>query len=552
MDELEFIIDPNEPLINEAEEERLKLEELWRQLKITKQQLASFGKSRQDWLDLNLTKNELVQLGFQKADWLYVFDKQRLLNLGFVKDDFVRYGFERADWLKLGFKKADFLALGYTTNELLAFNFTKETWQQLGFTKDDWAQLGVNEEAWLDLGLDEQRKRERRELIKLWTAIGLQGYVNKTIDSNNRSKPLWPGPNYNPAKEREELRRLWLKIGLKYNVSFFQGAYTLWKSPTPLWKVGPKEEVAYDGSKGEVTFEIDSTVIPLWDSKEQTIPVIPLWDSKEQTIPIAPFIGKKEETKPIAPFIGKKTEVLAKEGINPRTTAVQPIEDSSFLLASQAAVNANKPFDANKGFNIPSNTKFRANRDDKFSVKYRDLSGKTKTFWFDLLPAMENRGGSKFGNIEVPEVKPGILHRIDTKHKNIVVPGCTPVVQTIGINNSMLNLIGAMTGEENIDKGRDGASLSKNDVLMGAYTEPFDKDVSANNQAKLFMDEVVLPGTEVTVTVQASNIGASGTKAENPERIIYTGVIISYKFYAVRKNKAFYTIDLLITKYNLK
>lgn len=246
------------------------------------------------------------------------------------------------------------------------------------------------------------------------------------------------------------------------------------------------------------------------------------------------------------------TEELAKKNVNPKTQAVQPIKDGGFTLLSKNEINGNK-IDPNKGFNIPSNAAFRMNADDKFYILYKDRrSGTPKRFTFDLLPAMENRGGSKFGNIEVPEVKPGILQRIDTKHKNIVIPGSTPVVQTIGINNAMLNLIGAMTGEEVIGQGKSADEKSSSDVLLSSYeiTDQFDKHVSANKQAKQFMDEVVLPGTEVEVYVSSSNNGASApTAKEGPEEIKYTGVIISYKFYGVRKNKAFYTIDLLVTKY---
>lgn len=536
-------IDDNYPLFDQAEEERLLFEQLWRDLKLTKTTLASVGKTREDLFSKNVTLNELKQLGFQKADFIKVFNKTDLINIGFVKYEFINYGFNKADWIKLDFKKEDWLALGYTTEELQNLGFTREEWEQRGFSKSDWLQSGLSEEQWLDLGLSEDAKRERRLFYQLWEKLGLfTPGISKSLDINNKAKPLWPGPDYNPEEEKRQYIKLWLKLGLgKAQNNFWRGAYSLWAAPDALWKVAPKVEVALDG-QDEFDLRIDEDTIPLWDGDiilEEPILDLP-----------APFIGKKDITVPIAPYIGKKTAELARQNINPKTQAVQPIEDVSLLYLGQAAVNANKRFDANKGFNIPSNSKFRANADDKFSIKYKDrVSGASKTFWFDLLPAMENRGGSKFGNIEVPEVKPGILQRIDTKHKNIVVPGCTPVVQTIGINNAMLNLVGAMTGEENINTPRTGDSASQTDVLLGNFYEPFDKDISANKKARQFMNDVVLPGTEVDVYITASNNGAGASSKEAPELIKYTGVIISYKFYAVRKNKAFYTIDLLVTKY---
>ncbi len=539
-------IDDNYPLYDRAEEEMRLFEELWRRLGLSKETLFSIGRTREDLFNKQLTLNELKQLGFTKQDYLRVFNKTELIEIGFNKDEFINYGFNKADWVDLDFKKDDWLALGFTTEELLQIGFTREQWEDRGFSKNDWVQRGLSEEEWLDLGLTEAGRRERRLFYELWERLGALPYwVDRALDINNRAKPLWPGPNYNPAEERRQFEILWKRLGLRTNNNFWRGAYSLWAAPDAVWKVAPKVEVALDG-KDDFNLEIGEDTIPLWQDKVVVVETV------LDIQPPAPPIGKKDDINPPAPPIGKKTEQLALEKIDPRVDAVQVIEDVSMLYLGQAAAEeANKRIDPNKGFNIPTNDKFRTNLQDKFFIKYKDRKdGSAKTFWFDLLPAMENRGGSKFGNIEVPEVKPGILQRIDTKHKNIVVPGCTPVVQTIGINNAMLNLVGAMTGEEIIGASANSAqSKSANDVLLGSYQEPFDKETSANKKAKQFMDEVVLPGTEVDVFITASNTGASGTVQESPELIKYTGVIISYKFYGIRKNKAFFTIDLLVTKY---
>lgn len=177
-----------------------------------------------------------------------------------------------------------------------------------------------------------------------------------------------------------------------------------------------------------------------------------------------------------------------------------------------------------------------------FTVSYfEDGTGKSKVFHFAMLPAIEaqlqfSSGGSLKGQGSVPEVKPGILTNTTVKYKNFLVPGGSPVVQTIGIQQTTHQLVGAFIGSEAFkDKG-------------GAYTKDLNpiyridngKLGSAPHLAKEFDEKVVQSGRPVNIEIQSD------------VKYFYEGVIVSFKFYAVRQDRAYYVLDLLATRYRGK
>jgi polyhydroxyalkanoate synthesis regulator phasin len=201
----------------------------------------------------------------------------------------------------------------------------------------------------------------------------------------------------------------------------------------------------------------------------------------------------------------------------------------------------------------PTNEDFRYNKKDLFTVTYRDHKNIQKTFTFDLLPAVEARGSGIPGGSDVPEVKPGLLRVVETRHKNIIVPGAAPVQQSIGLKSTLINLVGMFSGMETIAQGVTPAIPARsqtNDVFLaesgpdGAYKpEPVTK---APGVADAFYREVVSPMTEVKVVVQASNGNEGVTK------LTYWGVIIRFKDYYARENRVYYVIDLLLTRYPIQ
>ena len=189
----------------------------------------------------------------------------------------------------------------------------------------------------------------------------------------------------------------------------------------------------------------------------------------------------------------------------------------------------------------------------KFSISYNDLENNQKKWHFILLPAIESHLRMSSGAPVVsgqgqqpPEVKAGIMVKTTMKHKNIVVPGSSNVVQTIGIESTVIQLCGAFIGVEgNSEAGRNLG----NQLLYPPWgKQRYVIDNGARHSwvlAREFDVEVVQPGRAVTsrITTQLSELDAG--KAITME---YTGVVVGFKIYAVRKDRTFYCLDILVTQ----
>jgi hypothetical protein len=174
---------------------------------------------------------------------------------------------------------------------------------------------------------------------------------------------------------------------------------------------------------------------------------------------------------------------------------------------------------------------------DSFTIGYSNVRGEAKSWKFVLLPAIETNltlgvsSGLVRGNgAQVPEVKPGILTHTIMKQKNIPIPGGVPVVQTIGIESQFIQLVGAFLGTEN----------STTTGLDAIYTGSGNAEGSAaaGRKAEEFRDNVVQQGAPITIKISLSG-----------RSIQARGVIKSFKFYDVRHNRAYYSMDILYTEY---
>lgn len=193
------------------------------------------------------------------------------------------------------------------------------------------------------------------------------------------------------------------------------------------------------------------------------------------------------------------------------------------------------------------------NYSEKFYIEYTyynntDNKKVTKYFNFSLLPAIEttvqySSSGNFRGNASVPEVRPGIPIRTAVKHKNIVCPGGTTVIQTVGIEGKFIALVGAFTGtEDSTDKPNSPASLdsvypnnTKNDTVPSA--------TSSYLKALQFDQEVVQEGREVTVYIDTVD------KEQKKYPLKIKGVINEFRFQAVRRFKTYYSISMVITDF---
>lgn len=170
---------------------------------------------------------------------------------------------------------------------------------------------------------------------------------------------------------------------------------------------------------------------------------------------------------------------------------------------------------------------------DSFNISYTDRESGPRVFNFSLPPAIDNiltysASGSFRGNASVPDVKAGLPIRTTMKHRNIVIPGGTNVVQTIGIDSKYIVLVGAFFGTE---------EFSTKPKQTGTKTL-----ATSYRFAKEFDERVVQQGAPITLKI---TINAASGK----EEIEVTGVIVDFKAYAVRQAKTYYSITVLYTKY---
>ena len=226
------------------------------------------------------------------------------------------------------------------------------------------------------------------------------------------------------------------------------------------------------------------------------------------------LVKKKEPT----PKVPKKTPTKPTKSIGVKGTR----ENRALLLAQNPpAISEKELANIRKGVRVI----------DSFNIKYTDRQRGARVFNFALPPAVDNiltysGSGSFRGNASVPDVKAGLPIRTTMKHKNIVIPGGTNVVQTIGVDSKYIVLVGAFIGSEEFSTKPKTPGVSR----------------SSYQTAKEFDERVVQQGAPISLNVTINAAGGA-------ETIDITGVIVDFKAYAVRRAKTYYSITVLYTKY---
>jgi hypothetical protein len=171
-----------------------------------------------------------------------------------------------------------------------------------------------------------------------------------------------------------------------------------------------------------------------------------------------------------------------------------------------------------------------------FTISFIDGETDTNKFFnFALLPAIETTANRGQGG--VPEVKPGLVTMTSMRYKNFIIPGSTPVIQSIGVQSTVHQFVGAFVGSENIDDTAIRATMDFVYPLVG-QEPPWTNVENSFNKANLFDKKVVQSGRPITMTLR-SDID-----------YVYEGVIVGFKFYAIRADRAYYTLDLMGTVYH--
>jgi hypothetical protein len=113
--------------------------------------------------------------------------------------------------------------------------------------------------------------------------------------------------------------------------------------------------------------------------------------------------------------------------------------------------------------NIPSISDASA-----FTIKYVDTNNVEQIYRFSLLPAVESKLAS---GSQVPEVKPGILIKTSMNIKRFLVPGGAPMFQMLGAEQTILQLVGLLIGNESLTANRVLPALKKEEELPSLRLE---------------------------------------------------------------------------------
>lgn len=174
-----------------------------------------------------------------------------------------------------------------------------------------------------------------------------------------------------------------------------------------------------------------------------------------------------------------------------------------------------------------------------FWIKYKK-GNDDKYFNFAMLPAIESTISR--GSPGVPEVKPGLVGLTSVKHKTILVPGCKPIIQSIGVQSTIYQITGLFIGTEQFDLSTKPTKPASSKTIYrmpssSANIQHNTREANAINIAKRFDKDIVQKTKPVFIHIYSDGLYE------------YEGLIINFKHYGVRGDKAYYAMDILSTGY---
>ena len=234
----------------------------------------------------------------------------------------------------------------------------------------------------------------------------------------------------------------------------------------------------------------------------------------------------------------------------------QDIEELSRIAASSSGstkvkdtgdLNIDPVEDTTPELMLPSNAEANALQDanaEEFRIKYSGVDGSTKYFAFSLLPAIESTlRGNNHGQT-VPEVKPGILVRTKMNYKKFNVPGGHSVYQSLGVDQTILQLTGLFIGVEGEETSFPADALLYGDNAGFGRANPEYSNVDAGRSARLFMDNVVHSGSPIEILIKSrATSSLSNNEFINLE---YKCLIQDFRSFFTRHDRTYYSIDALV------
>jgi len=147
-------------------------------------------------------------------------------------------------------------------------------------------------------------------------------------------------------------------------------------------------------------------------------------------------------------------------------------------------------------------------------------------FKFSILPAIQCSVRTEA--VTTPEVTPGIMIRSDIKFKHFPNPGTDPAIQTLALDKTIIQLVGAFVGDE-----------------MQQYEAA--APINAYNTVTYFEEAFIRRGRPVNILLESVN---SETDENQKIKINFNVLLHAFRPFVVRHDKAYYLLQGCITDYN--
>jgi hypothetical protein len=164
---------------------------------------------------------------------------------------------------------------------------------------------------------------------------------------------------------------------------------------------------------------------------------------------------------------------------------------------------------------------------------------------FSLLPAVETSSGTR----QVPEVKPGILKKVGVNIKSFNIAGAPPVFQVLGLQPTILQIVGLFIGDETFETRNDSDSYEKDYGTTSAnpnaiYSTAPGVDLKSQDTALTFEREVVQLGRQVTIRIRSA-----GGNQDSSLFLNYEALIQNFRVHIVRSDRTYFAFDAIVLNY---
>lgn len=233
----------------------------------------------------------------------------------------------------------------------------------------------------------------------------------------------------------------------------------------------------------------------------------------------------------------------------PQGVSTTPVSPVSFGTFNNSQIN----YSIAQNTNVTSSTQPKVsvvensliNTADLFTITRFDEEGNNDiVFKFTLLPAIE----SSINGRQVPEVKPGILKRSSTNIKTFTLPGGVPAFQVLGLDTSILQLVGLFIGSESVE-GSSPISFSNSKDISAIYTA--NSKLDATRLSAYFEEKFVQTGRPVSINISTNNSNNLTTSFDPTMVLSYKALLQNVRYFITRQDRVYYSLDALILDYPL-